>query len=280
MLQIFTTRAEIHQKIDELKTAGKKVGFVATMGALHDGHLALIARSKTDNDVTVCSIFVNPTQFNDPKDLEHYPRPIEADIEKLKSVQCDILFLPSVDEMYAKDETWHMELGNLESILEGAFRPGHYQGVTQIVKKLFDTIKPDRAYFGQKDFQQVLVIKKMIKEFGMPVELVRCPTLRDSDGLAKSSRNVHLNREEHEAALLLSKALLSIKEHNGQNDLSKLIDNAYQLLESSPLIKVEYLVVADGETLNSIDELSQSKEPVALVAARSGNTRLIDNILL
>ena len=183
MLQIFTTRAEIHQKIGELKTAGKKVGFVATMGALHDGHLALIARSRADNDVTVCSIFVNPTQFNDPKDLEHYPRPIEADIEKLKTAHCDILFLPSVDEMYAKDETWHMELGSIENVLEGAFRPGHYQGVTQIVKKLFDIIRPDRAYFGQKDFQQVLVIKKMIKEFDLPVELVRCPTLRDPDGL-------------------------------------------------------------------------------------------------
>ncbi|AFD08505.1 pantoate--beta-alanine ligase [Solitalea canadensis] len=280
MLQIFTTRADIQQKIAQLKSAGKKVGFVATMGALHEGHLALISRSKADTDITVCSIFVNPTQFNDPKDLEHYPRPIEADIKKLKSVDCDMLFLPSVAEMYKEGETWHMDLGNLENILEGAFRPGHYQGVTQIVKKLFDIIQPDKAYFGQKDFQQVLVIKKMIKEFNLPVELVRCPTLRDEDGLAKSSRNVRLNNDEHEAALLLSKALLSIKNHNEYEDLKKLIEKAKDLLEASPLIKVEYLVVANGETLDEITALSQSKEPVALVAAKSGNTRLIDNMLL
>lgn len=191
-----------------------------------------------------------------------------------------MLFLPSVAEMYKEGETWHMDLGNLENILEGAFRPGHYQGVTQIVKKLFDIIQPDKAYFGQKDFQQVLVIKKMIKEFNLPVELVRCPTLRDEDGLAKSSRNVRLNNDEHEAALLLSKALLSIKNHNEYEDLKKLIEKAKDLLEASPLIKVEYLVVANGETLDEITALSQSKEPVALVAAKSGNTRLIDNMLL
>ncbi|MNS37697.1 Pantothenate synthetase [compost metagenome] len=148
------------------------------------------------------------------------------------------------------------------------------------MKKLFDIIQPDKAYFGQKDFQQVLVIKKMIKEFNLPVELVRCPTLRDEDGLAKSSRNVRLNNDEHEAALLLSKALLSIKNHNEYEDLKKLIEKAKDLLEASPLIKVEYLVVANGETLDEITALSQSKEPVALVAAKSGNTRLIDNMLL
>ncbi|POY37199.1 pantoate--beta-alanine ligase [Solitalea longa] len=279
MLQIITTRVKMQQIAVDLKAQGKSLGFVPTMGALHNGHLSLISRSIAENDVTVCSIFVNPTQFNDPADLDKYPRPIEADIEKLKSANCDYLFLPSVDEMYTKGETWHLELGYLETILEGAFRPGHYQGVTQIVKKLFDIVQPTRAYFGQKDYQQIMVILKMVEMFNIPVTIIRCPTVREEEGLAMSSRNVHLKEKEPQTALKLSEALAFIKSKTGKGSLPEVLKEAKDLINEAQ-IGLEYLVITDGATLKEISEWGQSAEPVALIAAKVGNTRLIDNMVL
>lgn len=254
------------------------MGYVATMGALHDGHISLIKLSKERSDITVCSIFVNPTQFNDPKDLDRYPRPVEQDIEKLKRAGNDVLFLPEVNEMYGENESWHIDLGNLENVLEGKFRPGHFQGVTQVVKKFFDIIKPDVAFFGQKDFQQFRVIAKMVTLLKLPVELVMCPIMRDSDGLALSSRNIHLSKTEREQALSLSAALYQAKDNFETKTFGELKKDVEDFLNNRPGIKPEYFELADAETLNPADE--SSKGVVALVAAYVGKTRLIDNLIL
>jgi len=249
------------------------------MGALHQGHLSLIDIARASCDKVVCSIFVNPTQFNDPKDLEKYPRPVEADIEKLKSGGCDVLFLPSTDEMYAANEAWHIDLGYLENILEGEFRPGHYQGVTQIVKKLFDVVSPDKAFFGQKDYQQVMVINKMVEIFKMPVEIIMCPILREADGLAMSSRNIHLSAIEREQALALSQSLLDAKRNFTMSTLEKLEQQSAGFLENREGIKLEYFKICNANTL--LPAKSKDEDGlIALVAAKVGATRLIDNIII
>jgi pantoate--beta-alanine ligase len=278
-LKLFTTKREIANFLADQKKTEKKIGFVPTMGALHDGHLSLIKSSKDLTNLTVCSIFVNPTQFNDPKDLEKYPRPVDDDIEKLKKAGCDVLFMPDVKEMYAEGESWHIDLGDLENVLEGKFRPGHYQGVTQIVKKLFDIINPDIAFFGQKDYQQYLVIDAMVRKFAMPVELNMCPIVREKDGLAMSSRNVRLSKKEREQALALSRALEITQKNFQDKTIDELETEAKEFLEKSDGIKLEYFEIADGETLHSTTS-RDSKRIVALVAAFVGNTRLIDNLIL
>jgi len=249
------------------------------MGALHKGHLSLVKIASEFTDCTVCSIFVNPTQFTDQKDLEKYPRPIEADISLLESCKCDALFLPSVEEMYGETEPWKIDLGYIENILEGKFRPGHYQGVTQIVKKLVDVIQPDYMFMGQKDFQQVMVIDSMIKQLQLPLELVMCPIIRESDGLALSSRNIHLSVKERANALCLSQTLNNTKHNFPNQSIESLKKDAWDTLNSSEGVVPEYFEICDSRTLLPV----QSKEAesiVALVAAKVGNTRLIDNIIL
>jgi pantoate--beta-alanine ligase len=249
------------------------------MGALHQGHISLIAQAQQQADVVVCSIFVNPTQFTDPKDLEKYPRPIEADIAKLEQAGCDVLFNPPVSEMYAGNESWHLNIGELEHLLEGKFRPGHYQGVMQVVHKLFSIIKPDLAFFGQKDYQQVMVIGQMVNLLNMPVKLVMCPIEREADGLAMSSRNIHLTADDRRHALILSKALQQAQsEFNSNQLLTTILEHAEQLISSEPGTQLEYFEIADGKTLHAATPDSQSI--VALVAARVGNTRLIDNVII
>lgn len=249
------------------------------MGALHKGHQSLIDIAGELTDVVVCSIFVNPTQFTDAKDLEKYPRPIEADINLLKSTRCNVLFLPSVEEMYTEGETWHTDLGYLENILEGEFRPGHYQGVTQIVKKLIDVVQPDYMFMGQKDFQQVMVIDRMIKTLNLPVELVMCPIVREDNGLALSSRNVHLSAEQRDQATILSKALNYVKQHFAHLSVNSLKENAWQLLANANGVSPEYFEICNSKTL--LPEANQESEGlIALVAAKVGNIRLIDNIIL
>ncbi len=249
------------------------------MGALHQGHLSLINLAKQQTDVVVCSIFVNPTQFNDPKDLELYPKPIASDIEKLESVACDVLFNPATSEMYAENEQWVLDLDGLDLLLEGEQRPGHYQGVTQIVKKLFDCVQPHRAFFGQKDYQQFLVIEKMVKKLAMKVELVMCPIVRESDGLAMSSRNIRLSAEERKNALAIYQTLCWMKDHFGHYGLDELKTLGTEKLRKSPGIVLEYLEICDGDSL-LVATNQNPKKLVVLVAAKLGNTRLIDNILL
>ncbi|MBE9585025.1 pantoate--beta-alanine ligase [Mucilaginibacter sp. JRF] len=274
----FTTKQQIRQHLQPLRKDGATIGFVPTMGALHQGHLSLIARAKQECDMVVCSIFVNPTQFNDPKDLEKYPRPIEADIQKLEQAGCDVLFNPDVNEIYAGNEQWHLDIGELERLLEGAFRPGHYQGVTQVVFKLFDIVEPDKAFFGQKDFQQVMVINCMIELLKLPVTLVMCPIERESDGLAMSSRNVHLTVDDRRHALILSRTLQQVKDGINTTDIATLKQQAEAAISSEPGVELDYFELVDGNTLHAANQ--NTAYVVALVAAKVGNTRLIDNMIV
>jgi len=259
------------------------MGLVATMGALHEGHLSLIHEAKTRTDITVCSIFVNPTQFNDPKDLEKYPRPIEQDIALLQSANCDVLFLPTVQEMYPDgDEQWHFDLGRLDRIWEGAQRPGHYQGVTQVVKKLFDMVQPDVAFFGQKDFQQCMVVQYMVDQLQLPVQINVVDTVREETGLAQSSRNVRLSHTGRQRALVLSTALFMIK-GGFESGLSTRVlkDKALELLQQAEGIELEYLAICYQNTLEEVYTTEKINAPlVAILAAWVDGVRLIDNVVL
>lgn len=278
-MEIFRTRAEVHMYLEQLKLEGKTIGFVPTMGALHQGHLSLIDAAREKTNVVVCSIFVNPTQFNDKKDLENYPRPIENDIEKLIKANCDVLFLPEVQEMYNSNDKWHIELNNLDNILEGEIRPGHYQGVTQIVKKLFDIVRPDFAFFGQKDFQQFVVISYMVNKLSVDVQLIMCPIIREKDGLAMSSRNVYLSKEDRQNALSLFRALTKAKEEFSKFSMSRVKRNAIDYLSKAAGIKVEYFELYNKNTFEPASS-GQTETIIALVAARVGNIRIIDNMIL
>jgi pantoate--beta-alanine ligase len=277
-LKNFTKKVELQQHLDQLRQGGASLGFVPTMGALHAGHLSLIKMAQQQCDIVICSIFVNPTQFNDPKDLEIYPRPIAADIAKLEQVGCDILFNPEVDEMYAGNESWHLDIGELEGLLEGKFRPGHYQGVTQVVNKLFDIVKPDYAFFGQKDYQQFLVISRMISLLNMPVELVMCPIEREADGLAMSSRNIHLTAYDRQHSLILSKTLNKVKQNFTADNISQLKLDAEAAIANEPGVALGYFEIADAETLRPANK--NTRRIVAVVAATVGKTRLIDNVVV
>lgn len=282
-MEIFTTKIALDAYLAPYRLSNKSIGFVATMGALHEGHLALIKEAIKDTDLTVCSIFVNPTQFNDPADLAKYPRPVEKDIALLQSANCDVLFLPTVEEMYPQQEPkWELDLDNLDKIWEGAKRPGHYQGVTQIVKKLFDAVQPTIAFFGQKDFQQCLVVQYMVDQLGLAVNLKIVETMRDPDGLAMSSRNVRLSPEGRKNALALSHTLFLVKEelNKGKTPL-ELKRKAVDFLQQSPGIELEYFAICNADTLAETEIIEDVDEPlVAILAAWVDGVRLIDNILL
>jgi len=249
------------------------------MGALHAGHLSLIEAARRKTDFVVCSIFVNPTQFNDKKDLENYPRPIEDDLRKLREFKCDVLFLPEVDEMYNSSEFWSIELDNLDNILEGRIRPGHYQGVTQIVKKLFDTVQSDFAFFGQKDYQQIMVIAYMVRKLRIKVKLVICPIIRENDGLAMSSRNVYLLPAERLQALALYKSLTLAHELFKTHSVKQVKKKVNDFLESCPGIETEYFEIFNARTFKPITS-KRAVTMIALVAARIGKIRIIDNMYL
>lgn len=281
-LEVIATVAELEGSLKPLKAKGLKIALVPTMGALHHGHLSLIAEAQKQADIVVCSIFVNPTQFTDPKDLEKYPRPLVHDIKMLTEAGCNFVFMPSVKEMYPSypaPEQWKIDLGSAEFLLEGEFRKGHYQGVTQIVFKLFDAVKPAIAFFGQKDFQQVLMIKNMVSELGLNVQIVTCPIIREEDGLAMSSRNIHLSKTDRENSLILSKALFFIERNYKAQPIADLLAQARQIVNETPGVELDYLTIVDGDTLLPITEKSH-QNTVALVAAKVGETRLIDNVII
>jgi pantoate--beta-alanine ligase len=277
-MEIFTTKKSLDQHLRQIRVAKKTIGLVPTMGALHPGHLSLIQQAKQYNDEIACTIFVNPTQFNDPKDLEKYPHTIDADIKLLEQANCNILFNPDVKEIYDNNEHWHLDIGDLEHLLEGKFRPGHYQGVTQVVYKLFDIIKPDTAFFGQKDYQQFLIISKMVETLHIPVKLVMCPIIREPDGLAMSSRNIHLTADDRRHALILSKTLNWVKNNFDNNVIPQLKKEAESKISCEPDVELDYFEIVDGNTLHTADK--NTKKIVALVAAKVGKTRLIDNMIL
>ncbi len=280
---IFKKTGDLHKWLEAQRLAGISIGFVPTMGALHAGHLSLIESSLKANPVTVCSIFVNPTQFNDPKDFEKYPVTIEKDIELLANAGCDILFLPSVKEIYPDElsPALKYDLGYLERILEGKFRPGHFQGVCMVVHRLLEIVMPDNLYLGQKDYQQCMIIKKLIALTGLSKAILVniCPTLREPDGLAMSSRNVRLSEHERKKATAIFRNLSFIKENLTTGDLKGLKEAAFRNL-SEVGFKVDYIEIADANDLSIIDDWDGQKKLVALAAAFMTEVRLIDNILL
>ncbi|MCI0920890.1 pantoate--beta-alanine ligase [Sphingobacterium rhinopitheci] len=280
-MNIFKTQEALKSYLDEHRSSNKKIALVPTMGALHNGHLSLIEAANKTADITVCSIFVNPTQFNDPADLEKYPKPIEQDISLLMAAQCDVLFLPSVAEMYPQnDPEWHMELGQLDTIWEGEKRPGHFQGVTQIVYKLFTLVQPDLAYFGQKDFQQVMVIQKMIDIKKLPITIVIHPIVRDGNGLALSSRNTRLSEEGKHKALILYKTLTWVKEHIDSKTISALEKDALEIIGTEKTATLEYFAICETRSLEKVQKIEPSKKYVALIVVWIEGVRLIDNMIL
>ena len=271
----------------DIKSKNQLIGFVPTMGALHNGHVSLLKESINENQFTICSIYVNPTQFNDPNDFETYPRDDNTDIELLESIDCDLLFLPSDHEMYPQGEpVYKYDYSECMNILEGEKRPGHFSGVITIIHKLFDLIKPDRAYFGEKDYQQLWLIKLFIKTFKLAIEIKTCKTIRDRNGLALSSRNKKLTRNETEQARSLFKALdrfrHGVKEQGelDYKDFCALRDNIMETVLCNPIIKLDYFEVIEDENFRFVNQIKNSKKYRILIAAYIGHTRLIDNMLI
>lgn len=278
------------KKVDDLlniigkkRKAGLSIGLIPTMGALHAGHISLLEAAKGSNSLTVCSIFVNPTQFNNQKDFENYPVTIEKDVYLLENAGCDILFFPSPDEIYphTMQKPGLYELGFLETILEGRFRPGHFQGVCQVVHRLLEIIRPDNLYLGQKDYQQVLIIKKLLSLTGLneSVKLTICPTVREPDGLAMSSRNLRLSEEDRKKAAAIAQALYNIKKNLKNGNAELLIAEAKDFLAMQGF-KTDYIEIADARTLEPVKNWDGSQKLIAVVAAALNDVRLIDNLLL
>ncbi len=277
-MKTFSSIKKTISYLEQQKIAKKSIGFVPTMGALHEGHLALMRRAKNENDLLVVSIFVNPAQFNNADDLKKYPRMPEDDTKKLESVHCDVLFAPDAKEMYPEDVTVQYDFGGLDKVMEGAFRPGHFNGVAVVVKKLFDIIRPHRAYFGEKDFQQQTLIKKLVEMEKIPVEIVPCPIVREPDGLAMSSRNRLLSSEDRKIAPFIYQTLLEAKrrrDHIGANPLRQMMINIF---ESNKHFKLEYFDIVDDKTLQPVNAWNDKVGTVACVAVWLGSVRLIDNI--
>ncbi len=277
-MKTFSSIKETISYLEQKKIAKNSIGFVPTMGALHEGHLALMRQAKKENDLLVVSVFVNPVQFNNANDLKKYPRTPEEDSQKLEDVRCDVLFAPEADEMYPETVTRQYDFGSLDKVMEGAFRPGHFNGVAVVVKKLFDIINPDRAYFGEKDFQQLAIIKKLVEMERIPVEIVPCPIVRESDGLAMSSRNSLLSSKEREIAPFIYKSLLEAKRRRNQicaNPLRQMIINTF---ESNEHFRLEYFDIVDDKTLRPVSAWDDKVGTVACIAVWLGTVRLIDNI--
>jgi len=279
-LLVFETISSVRSWVEQQKNLGLTIGFVPTMGALHSGHMSLVEMAKQKCDVVIASIFVNPTQFNNANDLKHYPKTLDKDKELLEHFACDVVFIPDVNEMYSKIIIGHWDFGVLSRALEGHFRPGHFDGVLTIVKKFFEVVEPDYAFFGEKDFQQLAHIRRLVEVDNMPVKVIGCPTSRDEDGLAMSSRNTRLSAEERQNALAISRALFAMKATADKKSPSELKLIGEQLLCGSEGIELEYLEIIDGNSFEIIHDLQHCELPVALVAAYVGPVRLIDNIHL
>ena len=280
-MKLIKSNNSLKNELADLREKQKKIGFVPTMGALHTGHLSLIEKSKKENDITVVSIYVNPTQFNEKSDFDKYPRTLEDDLIKLNELKPDIIFAPENDNMYPEGfEKISIELGNVANVLEGKHRPGHFDGVVTIVKKLFDIVEPHVAYFGQKDFQQYLVIKHMVNYFNLPIKIVKCPIVREKDGLAMSSRNVRLNDSERKIAPVLYQQLLTAKNLLDKIPVDEIKEKAESELKKHGQISFEYFEILNANNLNSINDISDAKEILICVALKIGQIRLIDNILV
>jgi pantoate--beta-alanine ligase len=280
-MRIFNNKKDLKDCLLEYKRGKKTVGFIPTMGALHTGHLSLIEEAKKNNHIVVASIFVNPTQFNNVEDLKKYPKTIENDIKLLTSVACDILFSPSIAEIYSENiVSEKFNFDGLEHQMEGKFREGHFNGVGTIVKTLFKIIEPNKAYFGQKDFQQLQIIKKMVKKNSLNVAIKGCPIFRDDDGLAMSSRNSRLSVENREVAPFIYRILIEIKKKFETKSIDKINEWVEKEFKKQPLLKLEYFTIADEETLKTAENKKNNRKYRAFIAVFAGEIRLIDNIRL
>ena len=269
---------ELKGYLVDSKRNGKRIGLVPTMGALHKGHLSLVERCVRENDICVVSVFVNPTQFNDKHDLETYPRTLEADCALLESAGCDFVFAPSVEEMYPEPDTRTFDFGTVMQVMEGAKRPGHFNGVAQVVSKLFYIVEPDNAYFGEKDFQQIAVIRAMVKQLQIPVQINACPIVREADGLALSSRNTRLTPALGQKAPLIAGTLQESKALAATKSVREVIDYVVNTLNADPDLEVEYYEIVDGDSLVSIQDWKDTSYAVGCVTVYCGEVRLIDNI--
>jgi len=271
----------VSQYLEYERKKGKRIGFIPTMGAIHQGHVSLIERSTLENDVTICSIFVNPKQFNEQKDLDHYPRPLSKDMEILILAGVDILFLPDVDGVYPTDfDDSDIDLKGLDHYLEGEHRPGHFQGVAKVVRRFFDVIQPDKAYFGQKDFQQTAVVRMLIDKFHPSTELIVCPIIREENGLAFSSRNERLTAGERSNAAFIYQSLKQLKEDLSKMDLQKALDKTRLFIESYEGATIDYLEAVDGYNMEKVESMSSSEFIVVVTVVNYGGVRLLDNLYL
>ncbi len=278
---LFKKESDLRIYLQQKKEKKALIGFVPTMGALHNGHLSLIREARRETDMVVCSIFVNPTQFNEQKDLDTYPRTPHKDIELLSRVGCDVLFMPGADEIYPPGLNTRIDLDfkSLDKVMEGAFRPGHFEGVAQVVKRLLDIVEPDGLYMGQKDFQQLTIIGYMIDQLGIPTKLVSCPIIREENGLAMSSRNVRLEKGLRKRAVVIYQTLLQAKDWIQEMSPREIEEKALKAL-AIPGFRPEYFKVVDARTLQEVDQLEKDHPLVACAAVWAGEVRLIDNMFL
>jgi len=278
MIKVVTTKNELQEVLLPYRKAGKTVGLVPTMGALHEGHASLVRRSVRENDVTVVSDFVNPTQFNDKNDLASYPRCLDADCKLLDKEGAQFVFAPSVEEMYPEPDTRTFDFTPLDKVMEGPSRPGHFNGVAQIVSKLFYAVEPDRAYFGEKDFQQLAIIREMVRQLGLNLEIVGCPIVREEDGMALSSRNMLLSKDQRKLAANISRTLFESRNYRLQHTLSSTRQYVIDTINSHDGLEVEYFEIVDGRNLQPVQDWDASDYIVGCVTVRCGKVRLIDNI--
>lgn len=279
-MEIVAKTKDLQELVQLKKQAKKTIGFVPTMGALHAGHISLVKEAKKNNDICIVSVFVNPTQFNNLEDLEKYPRTIERDAALLAEAGADVVFTPTVEEIYPEPDTRQFDFGMLDKVMEGEYRPGHFNGVAQVVSRLFDIVRPDRAYFGEKDFQQLAIIREMVKQLSLAVEIMPMPILREVSGLALSSRNERLSAEEKEIATNIYKTLLfSSTEYFDKISVAQTIEIVSERINSFEPLRVEYFDIVDGYTLQSISDWNDSEYTVGCIAVFCGEVRLIDNII-
>ena len=277
-MKVIHTVAALQAELSALRAEGKSVGLVPTMGALHAGHASLVDRSVKENDVTVVSVFVNPTQFNDPNDLQKYPRTLEADCALLEQHGAAIAFAPSVEEVYPEPDTRQFSYAPLDTVMEGKYRPGHFNGVCQVVSKLFDMVKPDRAYFGEKDFQQLAIVREMVRQMHFPLEIKGCPIVREADGLALSSRNKRLTPEQRTEALQISQTLFASVEYAKTHTVPETKQFVEDRIAAAPGLRLEYFSLVDGNTLQDVSAWDDSAYIVGCITVFCGEVRLIDNI--
>lgn len=280
-MKVFKTKKELKMYLSEFRSENATIGFVPTMGALHKGHLSLLHASSKNNDLTIASIFVNPTQFNKREDLDNYPRTLEHDLVLLEKNLCDVVFIPSIDEIYTNGvSSQHFDFDGLENEMEGKYREGHFNGVGTIVKKLFEIVLPTNAYFGEKDFQQLQIVRKLVKKSTLKVNVISCATHRETNGLAMSSRNSRLTSQERDAASIIFQILCEVKNKIGKTPLKAIDQWVSEQFEKHPLFKLEYFTIANEETLKKISEISPQKNYRAFIAVYAREVRLIDTISL